>query len=81
MTEPDAPSRENQSWGEWLDWLAVNIPSDHLQKEEDLYEYQGSSPAKGSGFHRYVFLLYRNVCNSLRHTHRAAASKDVHLFP
>jgi len=57
--DPDAPSRENHYNREWRHWLVVNIPGSDISKGEVLAPYAGPHPSKGSGLHRYVFLLYK----------------------
>lgn len=37
----------------------VNIPGNKITDGEVLTEYIGSAPPKGSGLHRYVFLLFK----------------------
>lgn len=37
----------------------VNIPGNKVSDGEVLTEYIGSAPPKGSGLHRYVFLLFK----------------------
>ncbi|KAF7633201.1 hypothetical protein Mgra_00007391 [Meloidogyne graminicola] len=59
MTDPDAPSRADPKFREWHHWLVVNIPGNDVAKGEVLSEYVGSGPPKLTGFHRYVFLVYR----------------------
>ncbi|XP_037814785.1 protein D3-like [Lucilia sericata] len=59
FTEVDAPSREDTSLKEWRHWLIVNIPENNVGEGDLLYGYQGSGPSKGSGFHRYVYLLFK----------------------
>ncbi|KAK6643612.1 hypothetical protein RUM43_005122 [Polyplax serrata] len=59
MTDPDAPSRKEPKFREWHHWLVVNIPGNDLEKGETLSEYIGSGPPKGTGLHRYVFLIYK----------------------
>jgi len=59
MTDPDAPSRGNPKYREWHHWLVVNIPGNEVVKGDTLSEYVGSGPPKGTGLHRYVFLVYR----------------------
>lgn len=59
MTEPDAPSRNDLSLREWQHWLIVNIPGNDITKGTVLSGYQGSGPGKGSGFHRYVYLIFK----------------------
>ncbi|XP_076308229.1 protein D3-like isoform X2 [Tachypleus tridentatus] len=59
MTDPDAPSRQNSKFREWHHWLIVNIPGKDICKGEVLSEYIGSAPPKGTGLHRYVFVVYK----------------------
>ncbi|ESN98471.1 hypothetical protein HELRODRAFT_113794 [Helobdella robusta] len=59
MNDLDAPSRENPKFREWHHWLVVNIPGHHVEKGEVLSEYVGSGPPKGTGLHRYVFLVFK----------------------
>jgi len=59
MTDPDAPSRKEPKFREWHHWLVVNIPGNDVKKGETLSEYVGSGPPKGTGLHRYVYLIYK----------------------
>lgn len=59
MTDPDAPSRLAPKFREWHHWLVVNIPGSSVAKGTTLSEYVGSGPPKGTGLHRYVFLVYK----------------------
>ncbi|RWS09641.1 phosphatidylethanolamine-binding-like protein [Dinothrombium tinctorium] len=59
MTDPDAPSRKNQKFGESHHWLVVNIPENDVQRGKTLSEYVGTGDPKGGGVHRYVFLVYK----------------------
>jgi phosphatidylethanolamine-binding protein (PEBP) family uncharacterized protein len=59
MTDPDAPSRAKPDKREWHHWLVVNIPGKNVEQGQTLAEYVGSGPPKGSGLHRYVYLVYR----------------------
>ncbi|CAG4958098.1 unnamed protein product [Colias eurytheme] len=59
MVDPDAPSRENPKFREWHHWLVGNIYGGDINKGEVLSDYIGSGPPKGTGLHRYVFLVYR----------------------
>ncbi|XP_013195712.2 protein D2-like [Amyelois transitella] len=65
MVDPDAPSRENPKFREWHHWLVGNILANNLEKGEVLSDYIGSGPPKGTGLHRYVYLLYKQPekCN------------------
>ncbi|XP_026476165.1 protein D3-like [Ctenocephalides felis] len=59
MTDPDAPSRQSPKNREWHHWLVGNIPGSEVSKGEVLTDFVGSGPPKGSGLHRYVFVLYK----------------------
>ncbi|XP_073964083.1 protein D2-like [Choristoneura fumiferana] len=59
MVDPDAPSREKPKFREWHHWLVGNIQGGDLNKSEVLSDYIGSGPPKGTGLHRYVFLVYK----------------------
>lgn len=59
MVDPDAPSRENPKFREWHHWLVGNIQGGDMKKSEVLSDYIGSGPPKGTGLHRYVFLVYK----------------------
>lgn len=59
MTDPDAPSRKEPKFREWHHWLVGNIPGNDIAKGETLSAYVGSGPPKGTGLHRYVFVVYK----------------------
>ncbi|XP_026468075.1 putative odorant-binding protein A5 [Ctenocephalides felis] len=62
--DPDVPSRKKPKQREWQHWLVVNIPGTVLCKGETLTGYLGPIPCKGTGKHRYVFLLYKQRCKT-----------------
>lgn len=58
----DVPSgKPDGSKIEILHFLVTNIPGKHIEKGKVLAEYIGSLPPKGSGVHRYVYLLYKQA--------------------
>lgn len=57
-SDPDAPSRDDPIRREFRHWLVVNIPGSNLTEGETVFQYIGSGPPKGTGYHRYVFLLF-----------------------
>lgn len=59
IKDPDAPTREDPKVGEVRHWLVVNIPGNDLASGETKWQYIGSGPPSGSGFHRYIFLLFK----------------------
>ncbi|RZF45193.1 hypothetical protein LSTR_LSTR009964 [Laodelphax striatellus] len=58
MSDPDAPSRKDPRFREWQHWLIVNIPGNDISKGESLTDYIGPGPPKGTGLHRYIFLIF-----------------------
>jgi len=64
MVDPDAPSREDPKAAQWLHWLVVNVPGKNMKSGENidygkvLMQHNGPAPPKGSGPHRYVFVVY-----------------------
>lgn len=59
MTDPDAPSRTDPKFREYRHWLVANIPGNQVSEGEVVAAYVGSGPPKGTGLHRYVFLVYK----------------------
>ncbi|KAF5300296.1 hypothetical protein FQA39_LY11153 [Lamprigera yunnana] len=64
MVDPDAPSKKDPKSREWLHWLVVNIPGCKLSKGEVITEYVGAAPPEKTGLHRYVLLLYKQLCQT-----------------
>ncbi|KAG0323005.1 hypothetical protein BG000_002750, partial [Podila horticola] len=73
MTDPDAPSRSNPKFREWRHWVVSNISGSsslsgfqpaNVSHGTVLTPYMGPAPPGGSGPHRYVFLLYKQVPGS-----------------
>lgn len=42
-----------------LHWRVVNIPKTDISKGDSLTAYVGSGAPKGTGLHRYIFLVYK----------------------
>ncbi|EDW58507.1 protein D2 [Drosophila virilis] len=59
MTDPDVPEKMYPQLKEYLHWLVVNIPGGQMSLGDVRVGYVGATPPKGSGLHRYVFLLYK----------------------
>ncbi|XP_063987031.1 protein D3-like [Diachasmimorpha longicaudata] len=74
MTDPDIPVRGYNR--EWQHWVVGNIPEDKVAKGEVLTEYVGPAPPKGSGKHRYVFLLYKQNQGSITFDERRIGDRD-----
>lgn len=60
LFDPDAPSPINPTNRSYLHWLVLNIPSHtNISQGDTLVEYIGPGPLPGTGYHRYVFLIFR----------------------
>jgi phosphatidylethanolamine-binding protein len=59
MTDPDAPSRANPTFREYIHWAVVNIPGNEVSQGEEVCSYMGAGPPYNTGPHRYLFLLYQ----------------------
>ncbi|XP_076631635.1 protein D2 [Colletes latitarsis] len=75
MTDPDAPTRKGYN-REFRHWLVGNIPEENVAKGEVLAEYVGPAPPKGSGKHRYVFLVYKQNQGSITFDERRLSNRD-----
>ena len=54
-TDPDAPSRDEPAYREFVHWVVSDVLS---SSAETIVEYLGPGPPCNSGLHRYVFLLF-----------------------
>lgn len=64
MIDPDAPSRKHPVNAEMLHWMVVNISRKTESNDLDyatVMPYRGPNPGKGTGLHRYIFLLFRQA--------------------
>ncbi|MEE6503822.1 hypothetical protein FKM82_004972 [Ascaphus truei] len=61
FTDPDVPSRKECHLGEWHHFLAINVKGNDLSTGCVLTAYVGSGPGKGTGLHRYVWLVYEQT--------------------
>ncbi|XP_055031582.1 large ribosomal subunit protein mL38 isoform X3 [Misgurnus anguillicaudatus] len=57
LTSPDEHLMDSEQ--EYLHWLVGNIPGNSVMSGEDICHYISPFPAKGTGFHRYVFILFK----------------------
>lgn len=58
MTDPYAPCRKDPKYREWHHFLVVNMKGNDISSGTVLSDYVGSGPPKGTGLHRYVWLVY-----------------------
>ncbi|XP_013136827.1 PREDICTED: uncharacterized protein LOC106101982 [Papilio polytes] len=57
LTSLDGHLTENDK--ENVHWLVANIPSNNIERGDTIVEYLRPFPLKGTGYHRYVFVLYK----------------------
>ncbi|XP_061586164.1 phosphatidylethanolamine-binding protein 1-like [Cololabis saira] len=58
LTDPDNPSRKDPKFREWHHFLVVNMKGNDVSSGCVMSDYLGSGPIKGTGVHRYVWLVY-----------------------
>ncbi|XP_043102190.1 phosphatidylethanolamine-binding protein 4 isoform X2 [Puntigrus tetrazona] len=62
MVDPDAPSRQKPSRAYWRHWLLVDAKGEALQRGDagavELSAYARPTPPRGTGLHRYQFLVF-----------------------
>nr|XP_022915739.1 39S ribosomal protein L38, mitochondrial [Onthophagus taurus] len=57
LTNPDGHLTKKDS--EYVHWFIGNIPGNNIEKGELVYDYLQPFPPKGTGYHRYIFILYK----------------------
>ncbi|XP_008436010.1 large ribosomal subunit protein mL38 [Poecilia reticulata] len=57
LTSPDEHLLDNEA--EYLHWLVGNIPGGAVHAGEELCHYLPPFPARGTGFHRYIYVLFK----------------------
>jgi hypothetical protein len=60
MTDPDAPSREDPVYREFVHWMVSDVSNTFTVN----LDYCGPGPPCNSGLHRYVFLIYEQPENA-----------------
>lgn len=68
MVDPDAPSRTDPKFREIRHWLVMNILESAVESGDEITEYRGSGAPKGTGLHRYIFLVYKQPNGKIEHT-------------
>lgn len=58
MIDPDAPSRAEPMYREFVHWVVVNMHGCDVTSGETVAPYFGAAPPYNSGFHRYYIFLY-----------------------
>ncbi|XP_029383804.1 large ribosomal subunit protein mL38 isoform X1 [Echeneis naucrates] len=57
LTCPDEHLQDNEA--EYVHWLVGNIPGGAVQAGDELCHYLPPFPARGTGFHRYIYVLFK----------------------
>lgn len=64
MLSPDYPTRSDPILANFLHWMVVNIPGNHVEDGEVICDYLGALPEPDQELHRYVFLVYKQKAKS-----------------
>ncbi|XP_073415708.1 phosphatidylethanolamine-binding protein 1-like [Dendrobates tinctorius] len=79
LTDPDAPSRKTPKFREWHHFLLINMKGNDINSGCVLSDYIGAGPPKGTGLHRYVWLVYEQKehlnCNEQVLTNRSGEQR------
>ncbi|XP_070491328.1 large ribosomal subunit protein mL38 [Chironomus tepperi] len=57
LTNPDGHLTKENS--EYVHWMVSNIPNNDISKGDQIVPYLQPIPPKGTGHHRYIFVLYK----------------------
>ncbi|XP_072230278.1 large ribosomal subunit protein mL38 [Leuresthes tenuis] len=57
LTSPDEHLQDNEA--EYIHWLVGNIPGKAVEAGQELCHYLPPFPARGTGFHRYIYVLFK----------------------
>ncbi|XP_078410146.1 phosphatidylethanolamine-binding protein 1 [Cetorhinus maximus] len=81
LTDPDAPSRKAPKFREWHHFIVINMKGNNIKSGEIQSDYVGSGPPKGTGLHRYVWLVYEQSqplkCDEQRLTNRSGDKRGT----
>lgn len=67
LVDPDAPSRSNPKNREFRHWLVMNIPGNDVGNGDEVIGFIGSGAPKRTGYHRYVYLVYKQPNGIIQH--------------
>ena len=59
LTNPDGHFTENES--EYIHWMVTNIKGNDINTGQVIAPYLQPFPPSGTGFHRFVFILFKQV--------------------
>lgn len=75
FVDPDAPSRRQPTYREARHWIVMNIPECSIEKGDEVIEFIGSGPPKGTGLHRYIFLVYKQLNGKIEHNEPRSSNR------
>lgn len=58
MVDSDVPGRSNPYIRSFRHWFVGNIPGNNIEEGSTISKYVGLGTPEGTGYHRYVFLVY-----------------------
>ncbi|CDK28550.1 unnamed protein product [Kuraishia capsulata CBS 1993] len=68
LTDPDAPTKGDKTWSEYCHYVVKDLEPSHFDDLSSngvtLAPYIGPGPPPKTKFHRYVFLLYKQLGSS-----------------
>uniref|UniRef100_A0A1L8DS88 Large ribosomal subunit protein mL38 n=1 Tax=Nyssomyia neivai TaxID=330878 RepID=A0A1L8DS88_9DIPT len=74
MTTPDG--HLEKSTGEYVHWLVTNITNGDVNSGDTIVPYLQPFPARGLGYHRYIFILYKQNAKVNFDKIRVSQTKD-----
>jgi large subunit ribosomal protein L38 len=75
LTNPDGHLTENKR--EYVHWMVTNIPNADISKGETLVPYLQPLPLKGTGYHRFIFVLYKQNKKLDLSNYKVTDTKDL----
>ncbi|XP_071785241.1 large ribosomal subunit protein mL38-like [Asterias amurensis] len=57
LTNPDGHLQDNSK--EYVHWMIGNIPGNQLSQGDEIFDYLPPFPARGTGYHRFAFVLFQ----------------------
>lgn len=61
-------------------FIFILFPEDYVEGGDDIIEYLGSGPQKDTGFHRYVFLVYKQRDGIIEHNEARSSNRYFSLI-
>ncbi|CAH2076466.1 unnamed protein product, partial [Iphiclides podalirius] len=75
LSSLDGHLHENDK--EYVHWLVANIPGNSFKEGDTIVDYLRPFPLKGTGYHRYVFVLYKQNEKVSYDVHKVTSSSPL----